>query len=349
MPRVSIVIPVYNGEADLFDCLVSVEAQTYSDWEAIIVDNCSTDRTGEIAELFAQHDPRFRIVHCREFLSQPENYNRAVTFGAGAEYLKIVEADNCLWPECIERMVALAESDPKIGLVGCYWFHGDGFRGEALPPQREVLDGDEVRREHLAKEVYCLGTPTTLLFRTLALSSLAPCFRSGLFFDDVDLCFRVLRDWKFGFVHSVLAFVRADNNGLFDAFADFDYIPAYRYLLAATYSREVFDSGRAKEVVREREATYYRQLGRALVQGRPKEYWDFHRQAGQVMSHNLSYARLLRWAGLEIWDGLYNHEAALKIRQPIRKLRRECGKWVARAKATGRRYKRVSNVVSTGR
>lgn len=350
MPRVSIVVPVYNGEAHLSECLASIAAQTYSSWEAVVVNNCSKDKTGEIADLFARQDSRFRVVHCREFLSQPENYNRAVNCGASAaEYVKIVEADNQLWPECVERMVALAESDPKIGLVGCYWFHGEGFRGDGLPPSSGILDGNEIRREHLLTDVYYLGTPTTLLFRAAALLSLTPCFRPGLFFDDVDLCFRVLRDWKFGFLHQVLAFVRDDNNGLFNAFAEFDYIPAYRYLLAATYSREMFDSGQAEAIIERRKAAYYRQLGYWLVHGRPKQYWEFHQKAGRLMGHELSYAELIRWATVEIWDLIYNHKATLKIRQPMRQLKHRCGKCVRAVLGSCRRHKKADSVISTSR
>lgn len=116
MPRVSIVIPVCNGEGNLFECLASVSAQTYSNWEAVVVNNCSQDATGEIAESFASQDIRFRVVHCEQFLSQAENYNRAVKLGSvAAEYVKIVEADNRLWPECLERLVTMADGDPKIG------------------------------------------------------------------------------------------------------------------------------------------------------------------------------------------------------------------------------------------
>jgi glycosyltransferase involved in cell wall biosynthesis len=328
MPRVSIVIPVYNGEAHLFECLASIMAQTYSDWEAIIVNNCSEDSTGKIANDFAQQDPRFRVVHCTEFLAQAENYNRAVDFASpGAEYIKMIEADNLLWPECLERSVALADRDPKVGLVGCYWLHGKVLRGGGLLLQSEVADGNEVRRHHLLTDLYYLGTPTTLLFRRAALASVSPHFRSGLFFDDVDLCFRVLAHWKFGFVHQVLAFVRDDNQGLFDAFCDFDYIPAYRYLLAMAYSDEVFDRREAERVKQRWRSAYYRLLGTAMADRRSKEYWEFHRKAGRIMGFELRDAGLIWPVILAVLDRVFNPKATLMpiIRRAFRRLRSRPG------------------------
>ena len=62
MPLVSVVTPVHNGEAFLRECIESVLAQTYSHWEYIIVDNCSTDRTLEIASEYAIKDTRIKIL-----------------------------------------------------------------------------------------------------------------------------------------------------------------------------------------------------------------------------------------------------------------------------------------------
>jgi glycosyltransferase involved in cell wall biosynthesis len=348
MPRVSIVIPVYNGEAHLSECLASITAQTYSAWEAVIVNNCSEDSTGKIADDFARQDSRFRVVHCTEFLGQAENYNRAVAFGStAAEYVKLVEADNLLWPESLERTVALADRDPKVGLVACYWLHGKILRGGGLSFQSEVADGNEVRRHHLLTDFYYLGTPTTLLFRRAALASVTPHFRSGLFFDDVDLCFRVLAHWKFGFVHQVLAFVRDDNEGLFDAFCDFDYIPAYRYLLAMAYSDEVFDSREAERVKRRWKSTYYRLLGTAMADLRSKEYWGFHRKAGRIMGYELRYAGLIWPVILAGLDRIFNPKATLMpiIRRAFGRLRTHPGSLQLGQTTNGNRQSTNSRVL----
>src|SRR4051794_31352050 len=64
-PLVSVVTPVFNGEAYLAECIESVLGQTYSRWDYTIVDNCSSDRTLSIARKYAAADPRIRI-HCND-------------------------------------------------------------------------------------------------------------------------------------------------------------------------------------------------------------------------------------------------------------------------------------------
>ena len=68
VPFVSIVTPVYNGAAYLADCIESVLAQTYTNWEYIIVDNRSTDSTPDIASAYARRDPRIRVHTNETFL-----------------------------------------------------------------------------------------------------------------------------------------------------------------------------------------------------------------------------------------------------------------------------------------
>lgn len=63
MPRISVIVPAYNVAAYLERCLDSLKAQTFEDWEAIVVDDCSTDASGAIADSYAQADSRFRVIH----------------------------------------------------------------------------------------------------------------------------------------------------------------------------------------------------------------------------------------------------------------------------------------------
>ncbi len=79
-PLVSFVTPCYNTRDYLSECIESVLRQTYKDWKFILVDNCSTDRSAEIAERDAGHFPdKIRLVHTESFLSQVQNYNFALT------------------------------------------------------------------------------------------------------------------------------------------------------------------------------------------------------------------------------------------------------------------------------
>src|SRR5215813_8561827 len=93
-PLVSIVTPVYNGEEFLRECIESVLAQTYSNWEYTILNNCSTDRTREIAEDYAARDSRIRVANNSTFLRAIANHNAALRLTSSASrYVKIVFAD----------------------------------------------------------------------------------------------------------------------------------------------------------------------------------------------------------------------------------------------------------------
>jgi len=127
-PLVSVVTPVYNGEKYLAECIESVLSQTYQHWEYIIANNCSTDRSLEIAQSYAEKDARIRIHNNRTFVGMSENHNIGVQLiSPDSTYCKIVHADDWLFPECIAHMVTVAEAHPSVSIVGAY-----GLRGKAL-------------------------------------------------------------------------------------------------------------------------------------------------------------------------------------------------------------------------
>ena len=265
VPRVSIVVPVYNGVQYLKECLASIASQTYQGWEAVVMNNCSTDGTAEIADAFARRDSRFRVVHGTQLLPRSENYNRAVASASeGVEFVKIVEADNYLFPESLERMLNLASTDPEIGLVGSPYVYGPIIPGEVSDGKRTVFMGKEVLRDHLLTDVFYLGVPTAMLFRAKALSELTPCFRNGLFFDDIELYFRVLSKWKYGFVHQILSFVRYDNEGASTAIRNFDFIPAYRYVLTLQFGPNVLKPDELSRAKRKWKRAHLERLAHAV-------------------------------------------------------------------------------------
>ena len=98
-PLVSVVTPVYNGAEFLADCIESVLRQSYSNWEYIIVNNCSKDGTLEIARRYAQQDPRIRVHDNETFLGVIENHLLAFSLmSPAAGYCKVVSADDLMFP-----------------------------------------------------------------------------------------------------------------------------------------------------------------------------------------------------------------------------------------------------------
>lgn len=219
-PVVSVVTPVYNGERFLAECMESVLAQTYGNWEYVICDNRSTDRTLEIAREIAAQDERIRVLHFEEFLPQIANWNRSMRqISGGSAYVKVVHADDRIFPECLERMVALAERHQNVGLVSAYALWQDQVRCKLLPPEVEVVLGREIRRLTLLRKGEVFGSPTTTMIRADLVRARPDFYKPTFIHADTEICFDLLRECDLGFVHQVLTFTRL-HPGSVTTFAD---------------------------------------------------------------------------------------------------------------------------------
>src|SRR5258705_4798914 len=104
-PPVSVVVPVYNGAEYLAECIESILAQTHQNWDCIIVNNCSTDNSSEIAQCYAAKHSRIRAHQNEQLLRAVPNFNVGLRqISAGSKYCKIVFVYDWIVPECLERM-----------------------------------------------------------------------------------------------------------------------------------------------------------------------------------------------------------------------------------------------------
>ena len=113
-PRVSVCIPVYNGAAYIAECVESILAQTFGDFELIVCDNCSTDDTEAIVRRYA--DPRVRYIRNAKNLGLVGNANRCVQV-ASSEYVCLFHHDDVMLPENLGRKVAVLDAHPSVGFV----------------------------------------------------------------------------------------------------------------------------------------------------------------------------------------------------------------------------------------
>ncbi|MGK9168536.1 glycosyltransferase family 2 protein [Inquilinus limosus] len=114
--RISIGLPVYNGENYLAEAISSVLAQTYTDFELIICDNASSDRTEEICRRYAEADPRIRYHRNPRNLGASANFRRTFELATG-EYFRWLAHDDVLAPEYLERCVAALDREPDAILA----------------------------------------------------------------------------------------------------------------------------------------------------------------------------------------------------------------------------------------
>lgn len=115
-PAVSVIVTCYNLGRFLADCLGSVQAQTFPDWECLIVDDCSTDNTPEIAQAWTRRDGRFRYLRTPENLklSGARNYGIAQ---AGGRYVIMLDADDMLDKQALTLLAEALDRDPGIHIA----------------------------------------------------------------------------------------------------------------------------------------------------------------------------------------------------------------------------------------
>jgi glycosyltransferase involved in cell wall biosynthesis len=113
-PAVSVLLTTYNRESFLAPAIESVLCQSYGNFELLIVDDASTDRTVEIARVYERLDSRVRVVVNERNLGQFRNRNRAAEL-ARAPLLKYHDSDDLMYPHCLSVMVPMLLSEPRAG------------------------------------------------------------------------------------------------------------------------------------------------------------------------------------------------------------------------------------------
>lgn len=103
---ISIIIPVYNAGKYLEACVTSVLSSTYEQLEVILVDDCSTDNSGQLCDQLSKRDARLKVIHCQENGGQGKARNVGLDHMTG-DYVGFVDADDTIHPEMYERLYDL--------------------------------------------------------------------------------------------------------------------------------------------------------------------------------------------------------------------------------------------------
>lgn len=292
-PRVSVVMPVYNGARTLDRAIRSVLAQRYDNLECVVLDNCSTDETPRIIAGHAERDPRVRAHRNPELYPVMRNHNAAVDLMANdSDYCQILQADDVLAPDCLARKVAVAEAHPSVGIVGAYSNRGGQRLPEAMPAG-EFHDGREVCRRTLLGEIYPFISPSSLLFRASAARSRQPFYSEVGTHGDIQACYEILAAHDFGFVHECLTEVGVSAASLTSRQTrSLNKLLASNLELFETYGPRFLNdselSGRRQFLL----ARYYRELAWAVLERRESDFWRFHKQALASTSSAWSTRRL---------------------------------------------------------
>ncbi len=300
-PFVSVVTPFYNTQAYLAECIESVLAQTYGNFEYVLLDNHSTDGSADIAARYAQRDSRIRLVRTARLLPQVENYNFALSLiGHESRYCKMAQADDFLYPRCLTEMVALAEAHPSVSLVSSYRMIEDTVDCVGLHARESIVPGERACRLHLLGKAYLFGSPSTVLYRSEDVRARTPFFELGRFHEDTETAFELLENRDFGFVHQVLSFSRRNADSIMGSAKSLHPYALDHFIIFKRFGRKFLDDEDYARCEREVTAQYYYGLaGRWIDDGfrmADNKFWSYQRRGLATVNARVEPKLLARFA-----------------------------------------------------
>lgn len=297
-PFVSVLTPVYNMEQFLPQCIESVLNQTYKNFEYIIVNNCSNDQSLTVALEYANRDGRIRVHNNDQFVEVIENHNIAFNLiSPSARYCKVVSADDFIFPECITKMVDLAEKYPSTGLVGSYSLAGKALTCVGLEYETKVVSGREMCRSTLLGGPYIFGSPTSLLYRADLVRRTKAFYPTSSPHSDTTACYQSLEHSDFGFVHQVLSYSRIHPDSQTSRSIKFGIINLAILSDFCRFGPKYLNRTEMKERLGRLLDDYYHSLVPTLFeQPGNREFWRQQKSELQEIGLQFSKARLVKAA-----------------------------------------------------
>ena len=225
--KISVIVPIFNRELYLTDCLESLAAQSVKDVEFLLIDDGSTDRSPEICQSFAAKDSRFRLI-------QKENGGVATARNVGLEqssgdYIMFADSDDRVAPDFCATPLQIAEEKHADLVMFCY----RRFHGDVEEPQAACLIPEGVKTRDEAAQLLFSGSWNYLWDKCFAKSLFDGIrFPSGHVYEDVATTYKlVLRAQQVYFIHNPLYWYRRTPNSIVaqhSSQSEKDRFPAYR-------------------------------------------------------------------------------------------------------------------------
>ena len=214
--KISIVIPIYNVEDFLKDCIESVLVQTYSNIEIILVNDGSTDSSPEICEEYALKDKRIKVVHKENGgLSDARNVGLETASG---EYVYFLDSDDLIEPFAIEDLVNSAQSsNADVILFDARVINEDGSPYTELPfamryyrvaDYSKITTGKEMFKEMLINDEYCSAVPLMFIRKSAIKNKFIPILH-----EDEIFTVQLLYSAKTVAYHSGVLYIRRNRQG----------------------------------------------------------------------------------------------------------------------------------------
>jgi len=212
MPTVSICLPVYNGGKYLSAAIDSVLAQTYADFELIIIDDLSQDDSGQIARACASRDARIKVFSNESNIGLFANYNACLNKATG-RFVKLFAQDDILLPQMLEKQLEVFDKATDVHLVSTKRLFIDEECSQSEFCQFDsdrLIKGNDLITGCLAERINWIGEPSSVMF---------PSSSIGLGFDsnfhqlgDLEYWFRIVMDGNYVFLSEPLVGFRRHSS-----------------------------------------------------------------------------------------------------------------------------------------
>jgi len=200
-PKVTVFIPVYNREQYVGEAIESILAQTFTDFEILLVDDGSTDSSVDKIRTFS--DPRIRLVCSEQNLGIPKTRNKGVELARG-QYMAMLDSDDRAYPQRLEKQVAFLDNHPEYAQVGswCRMMDKDGRPLKKI--KRQPVLSDDIHAQFLFR---CAMSNRSIMARTAILKEYG--YRNDfLRCQDYELHVRLTKHYKVGNLPECLVYGR---------------------------------------------------------------------------------------------------------------------------------------------
>lgn len=232
---ISIIVPVYNCRNSLNYCINSILRQTYADFELILVDDGSTDKSDMLCDAYAKKDSRIRVIHKKN--GGVSSARNAGIDKSSGEYIAFCDSDDYLEPDYLDTLIQTAKSNPGCGHIWCCFQTVTGYQKENAVPNLTTIEPIlyYTRREYMTLHELWLDTgPWNKLYKREIIQSAELQFSED---------FSLGEDWLFNLTYldsslndqiavitkPLYNYVRGNNNSLDSMYRD-NLLEIYRKL-----------------------------------------------------------------------------------------------------------------------
>ena len=205
-PKVTVLMPVHNGEKYLYEAIRSIQNQTFKNWEILIVDDKSSDNTVMIVHQFQKYDKRIRMIHNEQNLKIARTLNRGIGEAKGV-YIARMDDDDISMPTRLEKEVAILDHYPNVAVVGSWQQHFGTSDWVHQPPEKPA----EMKATLLFA---CDVCHSTIMFKKDIFENNNFYYNPEFLSEDYELWTRVSKKYDFYTIQEILGEYRLNGENI---------------------------------------------------------------------------------------------------------------------------------------